>query len=109
MNTPQIPAIAVIAHSGKTFSIDYLKEENAACTKNGYSDEMFNECPAKLPLIDFRSARPADVIKFIFATDGPQEIKLDGKGTIAEYLEKVKTTGATVTTVGEYLQNKISN
>ena len=109
MNTPQIPALAVIACNGTVFSIEYLKYENVTASKSGCSDDMFKECPAELPLIDFRSAQPAKVYQFICKDDGPQEIKYYGKGTISEYIDRVKVTGATVTTVGDYLQTKISN
>lgn len=83
-----------IAKSGKTFTA-YFKNGN----KSGYSLETFQDVPAGVPLIDYRTADRVKLMKAIFATDGPSEAT--GYGIpLVEYLEVMRGTGATITTTG---------
>lgn len=82
-----------IAKSGKTFTA-YFKNGN----KSGYSQDVFKDVPAGVPLIDYRTADTAKLMKAIFATDGPKEVT--GYGIpLTEYLEVMKATGATITAI----------
>lgn len=86
-------AYCVISRSGKTFTMHVPR-----ATYSGYTDEVFKGAPKGTPLIDFQTADPNKVMKAIFSTDEPREVK--GYGIpMAEYLEVMKATGATIKTI----------
>jgi hypothetical protein len=69
----------------------------------GYSLETFTNTNPGTPLIDYRTADPAKVIRAIMATDGPAEHYGHGV-TLREYLNTMEKTGATITTVGQAME-----
>lgn len=96
------PAFLTIAQSGGTYSVTFYKEEEGTTgTLTGYSLDTLEGMPENLPLIDYRTADTGKVIQFILHEPGPNETDIFGGQPLANYLERVKSTGATVTTLGE--------
>ena len=92
------PALfCTISQNGGIFSVSYQATDNVtSANRSGYSAEMFETVPKGTPVIDYRTADSGEVLKAIMSTDGPREYC--GRGvTLAEYLERMGATGATIT------------
>lgn len=99
--TKRKPAYLTIAQSGGNYSVTYYKNKGETGSLSGYNMDTFKEVPENIPLIDFRTADSERLIKFILNEPGPNETDIFGGQTLASYLERVKATGATVTTLQE--------
>lgn len=104
------PCYGIIAQNGGYWTVQYHKEnaDGSSTTGNlqGYNVDVFRDCPADMPVIDYRTGDSDAVFRFAWDIDPPIEVRNPSRYDkttmrLEEYLSAAEKAGATIRQVAE--------